>query len=69
MAKARPRREADWLPGQLRQLAAIFDELHYGLTRGHVEGWQRKALEARVRRLLPDVEKLANDAGLAVGYD
>jgi hypothetical protein len=61
--------DTDWLAEQLADLANIFSELSYDVEHGHVQGWQRKALEHRVRRLLPDVHKLAEDAGLPVGFD
>jgi hypothetical protein len=58
----------DWLPRQLATLSKVFDELVYGVEHGHVEGWQRRALEHRIRRLLPDVARLAEDVGLPVEY-
>jgi hypothetical protein len=66
--RAKPRRADDWLPGQLAALSRIFEELAYGVGVGIVTGWQRRALEHRVRRLLPDVARLAEDAGLPVEY-
>jgi hypothetical protein len=59
----------DWLVGQLAALAGIFGELSYGVEHGHVQGWPRRALEHRVRRLLPQVHTLATDAGLDVGFN
>jgi hypothetical protein len=59
----------DWLPQQLALLAGIFNELAYGVQHGHVQGWTRRALEHRVRRLLPDVRRLAEDAGMDVRFN
>jgi hypothetical protein len=61
--------DADWLPQQLALLAGIFNELAFGVQHGHVQGWTRRALEHRVRRLLPDVQRLAEDAELDVTMD
>jgi hypothetical protein len=58
-----------WLPRQLSLLAGIFNELSWGVEHGHVTGWPRRALERRVRRLLPQVHTLAIDAGLDVGFN
>jgi hypothetical protein len=66
---ARPPPADDWLPEQLTLLAGIFNELAYGVQHGHVQGWPRRALEHRIRRLLPQVHTLAADAGMNVGFD
>jgi hypothetical protein len=59
----------DWLADQLAALGKIFGELAFGVQHGHVQGWTRRALEHRIRRLLPDVRRLAEDAGLDVTMD
>jgi hypothetical protein len=59
----------NWLPRQLSLLAGIFNELSWGVEHGHVQGCPRRALEHRVRRLLPQVHTLATEAGLDVGFN
>jgi hypothetical protein len=54
----------EWLADQLEALGTIFSELAVGVRVHCVRGWPRTTLEHCVRRLLPDVERLAKDAGL-----